>query len=84
ATPFVPTFVTSSVTQASDPAEIYASRVHGRKILLENPARESRTKREREEKRKRRIADKAKKRLGIIGRREAKEKGAWKLDKSQA
>ncbi|ESK91883.1 ribonuclease p complex subunit [Moniliophthora roreri MCA 2997] len=84
ATPFVPTFVTSSVTQVSDPAEIYASRVHGRKILLENPARESRTKKEREEKRKRRVADKEKKRLGIISRREAKEKGVWQLDESQA
>ncbi|KAK7040751.1 RNase P/RNase MRP complex subunit [Paramarasmius palmivorus] len=82
--PFVPAFVTSSVTQASDPAEIYASRIHGRKILLENPVRESRTKKEREEKRKRRIADKEKKKLGVIGRREAKERGVWKLDERQA
>ncbi|KAF9269871.1 RNase P/MRP, p29 subunit [Marasmius fiardii PR-910] len=82
--PFVPAFVQSSLTQASDPAEIYASRVHGRKILLENPARESRIRKEREEKRQRRKAHKQKKKLGIMSRREAKEKGVWKLDESQA
>ncbi|KAK1229119.1 RNase P/RNase MRP complex subunit [Marasmius sp. AFHP31] len=84
AKPFVPTFVQSSATQASDPAEIYASRIHGRKILLENPVRESRTRKEQEEKRQRRAAHNQKKKLGIIGRRQAKEKGVWKFDESQA
>ncbi|KAJ8082585.1 RNase P/RNase MRP complex subunit [Marasmius tenuissimus] len=84
AKPFVPTFVQSSATQASDPAEIYASRIHGRKILLENPARESRKRKEQEEKRQRRATHNQKKKLGIIGRREAKEKGVWKFDEAQA
>ncbi|KAE9396071.1 RNase P subunit p29-like protein [Gymnopus androsaceus JB14] len=35
--PFVPTFVESSVSRSSNPQEIYATRVHNRKILLENP-----------------------------------------------
>ncbi|KAL0581441.1 RNase P/RNase MRP complex subunit [Marasmius crinis-equi] len=84
AKPFIPTFVQSSATQASDPAEIYASRIHGRKILLENPVRESRSRKEQEEKRQRRAAHRQKKKSGVISRREAKEKGVWKLDESQA
>ncbi|KAJ3826898.1 RNase P/MRP, p29 subunit [Lentinula raphanica] len=35
--PFVPEFVKSSLLPSVNPAEIYATRVHGRKILLENP-----------------------------------------------
>ncbi|KAG7095192.1 hypothetical protein E1B28_005969 [Marasmius oreades] len=83
AQPFVPTFVQSSVTQASDPSEIYASRVHERRILLENPVRGSHIRKDREKKRQRRTAYKQKK-VGIMGRREAKKKGVWKLDDSQA
>jgi len=63
---------------------MYASRVKGRQILLENPARESRATKELEKKRMRKRKDKEKKKLGIIGKREAKEKGVWKFDKAQA
>lgn len=63
---------------------MYASRVKGRQILLENPARESRAMKELQEKRMRSKRDKEKKKLGIIGRREAKEKGVWKFDEAQA
>lgn len=63
---------------------MYASRVMGRQMLLENPMRESRAKRERDEKRARQKALREKKKLGVIGKREAKEKGVWAFDKSQA
>lgn len=63
---------------------MYASRVKGRQILLENPARESKAMKKLEEKRMRKKRDKGKKKLGIIGKREAKEKGIWKFDDAQA
>lgn len=63
---------------------MYAARVKGRQILLENPARESRAMKELDEKRIRKKRDKEKKKLGIIGKREAKEKGIWKFDEAQA
>ena len=69
---------------SSDPAAMYASRVKGRQILLENPARESRAMKELQEKRMRKKRDEEKKKLGIIGKREAKEKGVWKFDQAQA
>jgi len=63
---------------------MYASRVKGRQILLENPARESKAMKELDGKRMRKRRDKGRKKLGIIGKREAKEKGVWKFDKTQA
>ena len=63
---------------------MYASRVKGRQILLENPARESRAMKELEKKRMRKKIDNKKKKLGIIGKREAKEKSVWKFDEAQA
>jgi len=63
---------------------MYASRVKGRQILLENPARESRAMKELEKKRLRKKRDKEKKKLGIIGKREAKQKSIWKFDQAQA
>jgi len=63
---------------------MYAARVKGRQILLENPARESRAMKELDEKRIRKKRDKEKKKLGIIGKREAKEKNIWKFDEAQA
>lgn len=63
---------------------MYAMRVKGRQILLENPARESRAMKELEEKRMRKRRDKDNKKLGVIGKREAKEKGVWEFDKTQA
>ncbi|EGN99323.1 hypothetical protein SERLA73DRAFT_18372, partial [Serpula lacrymans var. lacrymans S7.3] len=80
ATPFTPEFVQSSVTQASDPAGIYTNRIKGRQVLLENPVRESRAKKERDEKKSRRLASKKRRDNGVVGKREAKEKGLWKLE----
>jgi len=51
--------------------------------LLENPARISKARQQRDEKRAKLAADKAKKKTGIIGRKEAREKGIWKLEKEQ-
>jgi ribonuclease P protein subunit POP4 len=63
---------------------MYASRIQGRQMLLENPARESRAKKELENRRRRKKAAEEKKKKGIIGKREAKEKGVWQLDETQA
>lgn len=63
---------------------MYSTRVQGRQILLENPARESRAKKELEEKRARRKKERERKKLGVIGKREATEKGVWKFDEAQA
>jgi len=63
---------------------MYNTRVKGRQILLENPARESRAKKELEAKRAAKKKEKERKKLGIIGKKEAKEKGVWKFDESQA
>jgi ribonuclease P protein subunit POP4 len=63
---------------------IACSRVQGRKVLLENPARESRAKKERQEKRLRRRKHQERMAMGIIGRKEAKEKGVWRFDPAQA
>lgn len=82
--PFTPSYVVSQLSLSSDPTAMYASRVRGRQMLLDNPARESRTKKEMDEKRLRRKKQKESKSLGIIGKREAKEKGVWKFDESQA
>ncbi|KAG5637502.1 hypothetical protein H0H81_004328 [Sphagnurus paluster] len=82
--PFTPTYVTSLLTQTADPTGMYASRIQGRKMLLDNPARESSAKKEVDEKRARQKAQKERKRNGKIGKREAKEKGLWRFDKTQA
>ncbi|KAK0228657.1 RNase P/MRP p29 subunit [Armillaria fumosa] len=81
--PFTPTFVTSSLSQSSDPTDIYATRVHGRKVVLENPVKESRQKKERLERKAKQKAHKERKRLGVVGKREAREKALWKLDEHQ-
>ena len=83
AEPFVPQYVQASLTQSSDPAGIYASRIKGRQIMLENPARDSKAKKERDAKRAKRVAEKKRKQLGIPSLRKIGEKGVWKLAKDQ-
>ena len=86
--PFTQTYVTSHLTQSSDPVETYASRVQGRHFPLVNPPRESKAKKESSEKRERRKKAKEKKKersTGMgMGKREAKEKGVWKLDEAHS
>ncbi|KAH9951325.1 RNase P/MRP p29 subunit [Amylocystis lapponica] len=81
-TPFTPTYVKGNV-RSTDPAQIYASRIRGRQLLLENPARESKAKREREEKREKRRAEKANKAARVISSRAAGSSGLWRLDREE-
>lgn len=81
--PFTPNYVQTSVTLSSDPVGIYNNRVKGRQIMLENPARDSKAKRERNEKKVKRAAQKLRRKANGIGRREANEKGTWKLEEEQ-
>ena len=63
--------------------QAYASRVQGRQILLENPARESKAKKERDEKRAQRAAERAHKAAGVVGKKESRKRGLWKLQKEE-
>lgn len=78
--PFAPSFVIASLTQSSDPTAIYTSRVKGRTMLLDNPARDSRLKKEMEAKSELRKKEKERRKLGIVGRRKRQERGIWKFD----
>jgi ribonuclease P protein subunit POP4 len=82
--PFIPAYIKSTITNSSDPVGIYASRIQGRPILLENPARESKAKKERAEKKARHQLNQDWKGVGVIVKRRAKEKGVWRFDKTQA
>ncbi|KAH6880178.1 Rof/RNase P-like protein [Coprinopsis sp. MPI-PUGE-AT-0042] len=77
--PFTPSFVISSLSQSSDPTALYNARVKGRQMLLENPAKESKLKREADRKKELRKKEKAQRQLGIIGRR---KRELWSFDKS--
>ncbi|KAJ7167566.1 Rof/RNase P-like protein [Mycena filopes] len=74
------------VTQASNPAEIYATRVKGRMLLLDNAAKESRLRKERNEKKAKVREAKERKKLGVLGRRQGtvRDSGLWGFDESQA
>lgn len=75
--------MTSNLTASSDPDTKYLDRIHGRQLLLENPARDSR-KRKEEEQREKTQERKKQHRARGIGKREAVAKGVWKLNKEQA
>ncbi|TCD69719.1 hypothetical protein EIP91_006486 [Steccherinum ochraceum] len=75
-TPFTPRFVQENVTRSSDPAHVYASRVQGRQLLLDNPSRDSAAaKKKRESKKTRKTSQKA----GVVGSKELGSKAVWKL-----
>ncbi|KAH9901293.1 RNase P/MRP p29 subunit [Cubamyces lactineus] len=82
-TPFVPGYVKRNVSLSMNPSQAYASRVEGRQILLDNPARDSKAKKEREEKRAKRAAERARKAVGVIGLQEGKRRGLWQLQKEE-
>lgn len=86
ADPFTPQYVKSVATQASNPAEIYATRVKGRMLLLDNAAKESRERKERNAKKAKVREAKERKKLGVLGRRQGttRELGLWGFDESQA
>jgi ribonuclease P protein subunit POP4 len=60
--------------------------VKGRQIMLDNPARESQRRKELGEKKQRAKVEKERRkaRAGGLGKREAKARGLWQLDKEQA
>ncbi|KAH8118166.1 RNase P/MRP, p29 subunit [Phellopilus nigrolimitatus] len=83
--PFTPAFVESRLSKSKnlDPKALYDSRIRGRGILLENPARDSRLKKESDEKKARRFKEKDKGKRCAIGRKEVALKGLWKLEEDQ-
>ncbi|KII88510.1 hypothetical protein PLICRDRAFT_41664 [Plicaturopsis crispa FD-325 SS-3] len=83
AAPFTPTYVQANLTQSSDPAGLYASRIQGRQILLENPAQKSKASEQRNEKRKRDADAKQKRSSRVMTARTAQARGMWKLEKTQ-
>ncbi|KIK96284.1 hypothetical protein PAXRUDRAFT_826116 [Paxillus rubicundulus Ve08.2h10] len=80
--PFTPTYVRQALTLSSDPAGTYASRVKNRHVLLENPIRESRAKKERAAKQARKQVEGNTRKLKALGRNAAEAKGLWKLEKN--
>ncbi|KAI0336435.1 RNase P/MRP p29 subunit [Cubamyces sp. BRFM 1775] len=82
-TPFVPSYVKQNVSLSMNPSQAYASRVEGRQILLDNPARDSKAKKEREEKRAKRAAERARKAAGMMSLKEGRRKGLWRLRKEE-
>ncbi|KAI0050488.1 RNase P/MRP, p29 subunit [Auriscalpium vulgare] len=83
AAPFTAEYVQAHLA-TSNPQAIYDARVRRARLLLENPARVSRQKREREERRARQQREAQRKAQGTMGRKEAAEKGVWKLKKEEA
>jgi len=85
--PFNPKRYVDSITNpTANPAihSQYDSRVKGKHVHLENPQKESRLTKERKEKRARREKHQARKKLGVMGRKEAKLKGVWTLPPEDA
>ena len=63
----------------SDVARVYEGRVQGRMVALANPERESKRKKERREAKAKRRMYGARARAGVMGLREARETGVWKV-----
>ncbi|KAF8834610.1 RNase P subunit p29-like protein [Paxillus ammoniavirescens] len=80
--PFTPTYIQQALTLSSDPAGTYASRVKDRHVLLENPMRESRARKERAAKQARKHVEGDAKKLKALGRNAGEAKGLWKLEKN--
>lgn len=80
--PFTPELIQSSLSRSSDPAKIYATRIKGRQILLENPVRASKSRQDAEEKKRerKRAAAQVKKQWAPS----AKHEGLWKLKDSES
>lgn len=81
ATPFTPGYVKENLVRVSDPSQSYCDRVKGRQILLDNAEREGRARKERIAKRNERTPSRAL--VGVIGIREVKQKGLWKLSAAE-
>ena len=77
-TPFVPQYVKDNVSRSADGSQLYQSRVKGRHILLENPVRENKARKEREERKARRAAANKRSDADVIANSTAQRKGLWK------
>jgi len=85
--PFSPKRYVDSITNPSGKPSVQSQfdvRVLGKHVHLENPQKESSLKKELKEKRARREKHQARKKLGIMGRKEAKLKGVWALSPEDA
>ena len=83
--PYTPQYVEKHLSKSSNlnPKALYDSRVRGRSILLENPARDSRVAKLIKERNARKQKDEARRKLKVIDRKEAKCKGLWELEEGQ-
>ncbi|TFY77612.1 hypothetical protein EWM64_g6402 [Hericium alpestre] len=81
--PFTPVYVQKNLAGVPDPATTYNERVKKKQLHLGNPAALSRIKKQHDAKRAEKQELKAKKRLGVMNRKEAAEKGLWKLKKEE-
>jgi ribonuclease P protein subunit POP4 len=81
--PFTPEYVKKNVTRSSDPAQLYASRVKGRQILLDNPVRQNKAKEQREEKKARHANAKKRSEAGVIAHNTARRKDLWKASPTE-
>lgn len=80
-TPFTPTYVLSTALVST---QHYQSRIRGRQLFLENPARDSRFKKERAEKAVKRRSENSRSAAGLISIRNARQKGLWRLSATEA
>ncbi|KAF9499011.1 RNase P/MRP, p29 subunit [Pleurotus eryngii] len=80
---YTPTYVQANLTVNTDPATTYEQRVKNRQLLLNNPVRNSRVKKERLEK-KTRKKDEKERIAGVLCKKGAQSKGVWRLNESQA
>ena len=85
-TPFTPKYVYSTigVSGKASAAFTYNERIRHQFILLENPEKKSRIALLNAAQAEKIKKAKERRRLGVIGRNEAIEKGMWKLKKEQA
>jgi ribonuclease P protein subunit POP4 len=70
--PFTPSLISSSVTQVTNAEEIYKKRIQGRQILLENPVRAKKPRKER--KKKEGLSKKWVKEQGLLKLKESEQK----------
>ena len=73
----------NNLTRSVDGAQVYASRVKGRQILLDQPVRENKFKKEREEKKARQAASKKRSDAGVIPNAAARRKGLHNVAPSE-
>ncbi|KAF7321191.1 POP4 domain-containing protein [Mycena chlorophos] len=87
ADPFMPTYIERVVThQNANARDIYQTRVHGRMLLLDNTAKQTKWRQEMKSKKEKERLAKERRKLGPTGRRQgtARAMGLWSCEPSQA